>query len=151
MEAPDKVGTNSRERQPMSKSQSIPEAYRDLLDADVAVLATHGHDGALQVTAVWFLHDKESDAIKLSLNDTRQKVKNLHRNPNATLFILDPANSYRSLEIRGHVEFKDDADFSFVKEVGAKYGQDVHQYDQPGETRSIVTLHPSKVHGNQIG
>ncbi len=135
----------------MSKSESIPEAFRDLLDAEVAILSTNGHDGTPQVTAVWFLHDKSSDEIKLSFNDNRQKVKNLRRDHHATLFILDPANSYRSLEIRGHVELKDDTDFSFVKEVGAKYGQDVQQYDQPGETRSIVTLHPSKVHATQIG
>jgi len=135
----------------MSKSHSIPEEFRDLLDVEVAILATLGHDGAPQVTAVWFLHDKDSDEIKLSLNDTRQKVKNLRRNPNATLFILDPANPYRSLEIRGQVEFKDDADFAFVKVVGAKYGQDVHQYDQPGESRSIVILHPTKVHATQMG
>jgi PPOX class probable F420-dependent enzyme len=134
----------------MSKSDSIPEAFRDLLEVKVAMLATHGHDGAPQVTAVWFLHDKSSDAIRLSLNDNRQKVKNLHRNPHATLFILDPANDLRSLEIRGHVEFQDDADFSFVKQVGVKYGQDVQQYDQPGETRSIVTLHPSKVHATDL-
>jgi PPOX class probable F420-dependent enzyme len=134
----------------MSKSHSIPEAFRDLLDTEVAMLATHGHDGALQVTAVWFLHDKDNDEIKFSLNDARQKVKNLRRNPNATLFILDPSNNFRSLEIRGHVEFKEDTDFSFVKQVGAKYGQDLHQYDQPGDTRSIVLLHPSKVHATQM-
>ncbi len=135
----------------MSKSNSIPEAFRDLLDTDVALLATHGHDGALQVTAVWFLHDKDSDEIRLSLNNNRQKVKNLRRNSNATLFILDPSNNFRSLEIRGHVDFKDDADSAFVKAVGAKYGQDVQQYDQPGETRSILTLHPSKVHATNMG
>src|SRR5271154_1196927 len=86
----DKVSVNSSERLHMSKSDSIPEAFRDLLDVKVAILATHGHDGAPQVTAVWFLHDKSSDQIKLSLNDKRQKVKNLRRNPHATLFILDP-------------------------------------------------------------
>jgi PPOX class probable F420-dependent enzyme len=148
---PDKVGINSRERQPMSKSDSVPEAFRDLLDTEVAILATHGRDGAPQVTAVWFLHDKDSDEIKLSLNDGRQKVKNLHHNHNATLFILDPANNQRSLEIRGHVELKEDADFSFAKQVGAKYGQDLHQYDEPGATRSIVVLHPTKVHATLIG
>jgi PPOX class probable F420-dependent enzyme len=146
-----KVSLNSSERPHMSTSHPIPEAFRDLLDVEVAILATHGHDGALQVTAVWFLHDKSSDEIKLSLNDNRQKVKNLRRNPHATLFILDPANNLRSLEIRGHVELKDDADSSFVKQVGIKYGQDVQQYDQPGETRSIVILHPSKIHATNIG
>lgn len=146
-----KVGASSSERLHVSKSDLIPEAFRDLLDAEVAILATHGHDGAPQVTAVWFLHDKDSDEIKLSLNNNRQKVKNLRRNPHATLFILDPANNQRTLEIRGHVEIDDDADFSFVKRVGVKYGEDVQGYDQPGETRSVVTLHPSKVHATHIG
>jgi PPOX class probable F420-dependent enzyme len=135
----------------MPKTPTIPDEFRDLLDVEVAMLATNGHDGAPQVTAIWFLHDKSDDQIRLSLNDTRQKVKNLRKNPNATLFILDPANPYRSLEIRGHVELTPDPEFAFVEEVGAKYGQDPHQYDQPGDTRSIVILHPTQVKTTHMG
>jgi PPOX class probable F420-dependent enzyme len=115
------------------------------------MLATNGHDGVPQVTALWFVHDKGSDEIKFSLNDGRQKVKNLRRDPHATLFILDPANPYRAIEIRGQVELEADPDYSFVPEVKAKYGQDVRDFDQADDTRSVGVLHASKVTTTLMG
>ncbi|HVW40634.1 MAG TPA: PPOX class F420-dependent oxidoreductase [Amycolatopsis sp.] len=128
----------------------VPEAFRDLLDTPVAALATQGPDGHPQVTAVAFLHDKDDDLVKVSLNDTRQKTKNLRRDPNTTLFILDPATPYRTLEIRARAELVPDPDFAFAKVAGAKYGQDFHDRDLPGETRSIVILHPVKVNATDL-
>lgn len=130
---------------------SIPESHRDLLGVRTAILATNGRDGLPQVTAVAFHHDAERDLVQISLNDTRQKTRNLRRDPRATLFILDPANQYRSLEIRATVEMEPDADFAFAALAGAWYGQDFHQHDLPGETRSIVTLHPVRINANRLG
>jgi PPOX class probable F420-dependent enzyme len=129
----------------------FPEPFRDLLKTDVAILATIGPDDSPQVTAVWFLHENEGDVIKISLNDARQKTKNLRQNPKATLFILDPLNPYRSLEIRGRADLEPDSDFSFAAKVGIKYGDDVHARDREGETRSIVTLTPTKIQGTNLG
>ncbi len=55
---------------------TFPESHQDLLKAEVAMLATIGPDGYPQVTALWFLFDEDA-TLKLSLNSTRQKVKNL--------------------------------------------------------------------------
>lgn len=132
-------------------SSAVPDDFRDLLEVDTAVLATNGADGLPQVTAVAFLHDREDDRVKISLNDSRQKTKNLRRDPRATLFLFDPANEHRTLEIRARAELLPDPDFSFAKAAGSKYGQDFHAHDQPGETRSIVVLHPLKVNPTLIG
>ena len=78
---------------------TIPDSHRDLLDADVATLATIGPDGYPQLSEVWFL--VEGDDIRLSLNTSRQKVKNL---------------------------------------VGSKDGVDLHARDNPGESRTGVTI-----------
>lgn len=124
---------------------TFPESHQALLHADVAVLATVGQDGYPQVTALWFLFD-EDGVIKLSLNNTRQKTKNLQADPHCTLFILDPANPYRTLEVRARAEIKPDADYAFAQKVGAKYGGvDLRSNDRPGETRLVVSLHPVKV------
>lgn len=128
----------------------VPEAFRDLLAAPVAALATIGPDGRPQVTGVAFLHDEADDVVRLSLNDTRQKTKNLRRDPNATLFVFDPATPYRTLEIRATAELAPDPDFAFARVAGAKYGQDFHDRDLPGETRSIVTLRAVKVNGADL-
>jgi PPOX class probable F420-dependent enzyme len=124
---------------------TFPEAYQDLLKANVAVLTTIGQDGYPQVTAIWFLFD-EDGILKLSLNTARQKVKNLQAHPECTLFILDPTNPYRTLEVRAKAQITPDPDYTFARKVGAKYGGvDLRDNDRPGETRVVVSLEPIKV------
>ena len=125
---------------------TIPASHRDLLDpAPVGIVATVGPDGVPQVTASWFLAE-EDGTVRMSLNTARQKVKNLMRRPEGTLFFLDPANPYRTLEIRARAEIEPDPDYVFADRVGAKYGDaDPRTMDQPGETRVAVTFVPVKV------
>jgi PPOX class probable F420-dependent enzyme len=130
---------------------TVPESHTDLLDVAFAVLATNGANGLPQVTAVCFLADKEDGLVRLSLNDTRQKTKNLARDANTTLFIADPANPMRTLEIRGRAELTPDPDFAFATQAGGNYNQDFTTHDGPGETRSIVTIHPTRVVVTAIG
>jgi PPOX class probable F420-dependent enzyme len=122
---------------------TIPDSHRDLLDAQVATLATIGSDGRPQLSEVWFL--AEDDTVKLSLNTSRQKTKNLQRNPATGLLILDLANPYRYLEIRGDAEIEPDPDYSFADKVGARYHADLRDRDQPGDSRVIVTIRPARV------
>ena len=123
---------------------AIPETHHDLLQSDVAILATIGRNGYPQVTALWFLLDDDG-IIRLSLNTTRQKVKNLRVHPECTFFILDRANPYRTLEMRARAELNPDPDYIFADKLGRKYSADLRKIDQPGEHRVVVTLHPIKV------
>jgi PPOX class probable F420-dependent enzyme len=122
---------------------AIPESHRYLLDADVAVLATVGADGIPQQSAVWFVAD--GDTIVTSLNTSRQKTKNLMRNPVCDLLILDLANPYKYLEVRGRAIVEPDSDYAFAKKVGAKYDADVTDHDRKGELRVVVTIQPTRV------
>jgi PPOX class probable F420-dependent enzyme len=125
-------------------TMDIPNSHKDLLITPVAVLATNGSDGFPQVSALWFLY--EDGALRLSLNTTRQKVKNMQQSPEVTFFLLDPANPYRTLEIRARAEVSEDQDGAFALKLSQKYGDvDVRENDQPGEKRVVVTLHPVKV------
>lgn len=124
-------------------STTIPENYRDLLSADVATLGTVGPDGRPQLSEVWFL--AEGDTVSISLNDSRQKVKNLRANPAASLLILDLGMPYRYLELRGDAELSPDPDYAFADKVGAKYGADLRVHDQPGQSRYVVTIRPTRV------
>jgi PPOX class probable F420-dependent enzyme len=121
----------------------IPETHKDLLNAQVAVLGTVGANGRPQLSAVWFLAD--GDTVKLSLSNTRQKTKNLIANPQASLLILDPANPYRYVELRGAAEVTEDDNYAFADKVGAKYGADLRERDQPGDVRMVVTIKPARV------
>jgi PPOX class probable F420-dependent enzyme len=122
---------------------AIPSSHRDLLEGQFATLGTVGADGRPQLSEVWFLAD--GDTIGVSLNTARQKAKNLMANPAASLFLLDLANPYRYLEIRGDAEVSPDEDYSFADRVGAKYGANLRDHDQPGQTRVIVTIRPVRV------
>src|SRR5436309_14754578 len=112
----------------------IPESHKDLLEAPVGVLATNGADGFPQVSAVWFLHD-EDGLLRMTLATTRQKVKNMQRNPEVSFLIIDPANPFRTLEIRARSEISPDPDFVFANKLGKKYGADVRSFDPPGTIR----------------
>jgi PPOX class probable F420-dependent enzyme len=124
---------------------AIPASHRDLIQNNqVAIVATVGPDGVPQVTASWFVAE-EDGTVRMSLNTTRQKVKNLMRRPESTLFFIDPANPYRTLEIRAQAKIEADPDYVFADRVSAKYGgADVRTMDQPGETRVVVTFVPVK-------
>ena len=127
---------------------NIPESHRDLLESNTAVLATIGADGRPQLSAVWFLAD--DDEIRVSLNTSRQKVKNLRANRAVNLFILDPSAPTRYLEIRGDAELTDDPDYSFAERVGQKYGVDLRGFDVDNPHRVVVTIEPVRVNAVDI-
>ena len=124
-------------------ANEIPESHRDLLDGQFATLATIGPDGRPQLSEVWFL--AEGTTVSLSLNTSRQKTKNLSRNPACSLFLLDLANPYRYLELRGDAEISPDPEYALAAKVGAKYHSDLRDHDQPGDIRVVVTIRPVRV------
>lgn len=125
-------------------STEFPDSHRDLLEAKFATLATLGKDGGPQLTEIWFLF--EDGQVKTSLNDSRLKTKNLAARPRCSLFILDLANPFRYLDVRGTAVIEPDDDYAFAQRLGAKYdGADVRDHDGPGEKRVVVTIEPTNV------
>jgi PPOX class probable F420-dependent enzyme len=124
-------------------STTIPASHHDLLEGEVATLATIGPDGRPQLSEVWFLAEDGWPAV--SLNSSRQKVKNLEANPACTLFLLDLASPYRYLEIRGDADIAVDDDDAFADRVDAKYKANHRDHDGPGDKRLIVTIRPTRV------
>jgi PPOX class probable F420-dependent enzyme len=122
----------------------IPESHLDLLDTRFATLATLAADGSPQLTEVWFLY--EDGEVKLSLNSSRAKTKNLATRPQCSLFVLDLTNPFRYIDIRGHARIEPDDDYAFADRVGAKYdGSDLREHDGPGDVRVVVTIERTSV------
>jgi PPOX class probable F420-dependent enzyme len=121
----------------------FPETHRDLLETQVATLATVEPDGQPQLSEIWFLHD--DGEVRLSLNTSRRKTRNLMARPRVTLLILDLGNPARYVEIRAHARVDPDDDLVFAHKVHEKYGADVAAYDQPGDRRVVVTLEPTRI------
>ena len=123
----------------------LTEQAKKLLDGkNFACVATIMPDGSPQVTPVWV--DREGDIIVINVTETRQKYRNLKRDPRVALCVFDIANPYSKVLIRGKViEFtskgaEEGIDNLSMKYHGRKY--DYHRADQP---RVIMKIQPEHV------
>ena len=77
---------------------------RELLGARLmANLATHARDGGIHLVPMWFLWDGE--AILIPTNHATQKVRNLERDPRASVMIDDSRDAFdlRGVTVMGEV------------------------------------------------
>ena len=133
-----------------SQQPIIPEGYENLLEstalAHVAMLGPHGEP---QSNLEWF--DWDGEHVKFSQTKTRQKYRNVQREPRIALSIVDPENPYRYLEIRGDVtHIEEDPNIDFISSMAKKYlGLDRYPYHQPDDERVVVFVRPE--HTTQMG
>lgn len=131
-------------------SSSIDPKYADLLESTaLAHVATVGPNGEPQVNPVWFGWDGEH--VRFSQTTTRQKFRNVKRDPRIALSIVDPGNPYRYLEIRGTVvAVEPDPDLAFINSMAKKYlGQDTYPWNRPQDERIVIVVAPE--HTSQMG
>jgi PPOX class probable F420-dependent enzyme len=125
---------------------AIPTSHRDLAEqAGIAILSTFGADGFPQSTAVGYLLD--DDVFRITVASGKQKLKNLRQRPECTVFILDPLNPHRTLEVRGRAELIPDDDFVWAAKIAESRGgsvEDVRRITPPGERRFCIAVHPVK-------
>ncbi|WP_218577279.1 PPOX class F420-dependent oxidoreductase [Phytohabitans rumicis] len=118
-----------------------PESHADLLKRPTfAHLATTRPDGAPQTNVMWF--DWDGERIRMTHTKTRQKFRNLQRDPRVALSIADPDDPYRYIEVRGVLETieDDDAQASFYQSLQRRYGK---SYPIPdAAVRVILTIRP---------
>jgi len=122
---------------------AVPSDFAPLLDIPVATLTTIGPSGYPQSSAVWFL--PEDGVIKVSLVDTNQKVANAKANGKGTYLFIDPANPYKTLEIRGDLSVEVDEDVAFLRRQLAKYGTTPEEFGRGLDGRVVLTLTPTRV------
>ena len=123
---------------------TIPASHADILESTALVhVATIGPDGKPQNTPVWFGWD--GTHVLFSLTTARQKYRNLKAAPDVALSMVDVANAYRYLEIRGTVvEIADDPENAFINSMAKKYlGEDVYPWHQPTDHRVVVKVLPT--------
>lgn len=134
----------------MSKAVSVPDSLADMLAWEskaLAHIATIGPDGGPQSSPVWF--DWEDNQLTVSLYDSSQKMKNLQRDPRLSVSIVDPANAYRYVEIRGvAVGFEPDTELVFITKMAGKYlGLDHYPWHEEGQVEVTVTIKPTRITG----
>lgn len=125
-------------------SVAIPSELASLLDTTaVALVSTIGPKGEPQTTPIWFLY--EGGVVRFSLVDGRQKLRNLQRDPRASVVIVDPAEPTRYLELRGRVELVPDPHLALEREVAIKYRGAHDDVEPPGTLRFAATLTADRV------
>ena len=127
---------------------TIPDGFKPLFGDDVkayANLATVLPDGSPQVTPVWF--DYDGGMIRVNTAKGRWKDRNMRRDPRVALAIMDPANAYRYIQVRGRVErITEQGADAHIDQLAKKYlGADTYPFRQPGEVRVIYVIRPERV------
>ena len=126
----------------------IPADYQDLLERPLlAVLATSMPDGSPQATPLWF--DFDGQFIRVNSARGRAKDRNMRRDPRVALVIVDDANPYRYVQIRGRVVEMVEGDVAreHINQLSQRYtGQD-WQLARPDEVRVIYHILPEHVSG----
>ena len=126
----------------------IPEPYLDLLSREkkaFAVLSLVLADGSPQATPIWF----DWDGTHVILNTARGRVKDrvMRRGGQVALLILDPANPYRYLQIRGKVEAEtEEGGYEEICDLNEKYHGDRNYPKRPGEVRVTYKVLPEHVY-----
>jgi PPOX class probable F420-dependent enzyme len=127
---------------------SIPEKFKDLFEKPAfANLATIMPDGSPQVTPVWCDYDGSHILVNSALG--RIKDRNMRRNPQVALSIMDPANPYRYMEVRGEVtEITQEGADQLIDKLAKKYmNVEKYPYRSSDEVRVTYKISPVKVSG----
>ena len=128
---------------------SIPEKFSDLFKKKAfASLATVLPDGKPQVTPVWVDYDGHHVLVNSAVG--RKKDRNIRKNPNVSLAIIDPENPYRYMEIRGRVaEITQNGADQHIDKMAKKYlDKDKYPFRAPGEQRVLYKIEPEHVSSN---
>ena len=134
----------------MNETVSVPDSLADIVAWEskaLAHIATIGPDGGPHSSPVWF--DWVSNELKVSLYDGSQKMKNVKRDPRVSVSIVDPADAYRYVEIRGVVvSFERDIGLEFITRMAGKYlGLDHYPWHEEGQVEVTVTIKPTRITG----
>lgn len=130
-------------------SSTVPKTHEGILQSTtLAIVSTLGPKGEPQTSPVWFGWD--GNVLRFSHTKARQKYRNLKRDPRIAVTLVDPANPYRYIEIRGTATIEDDPTKAYIDVMSKKYtGNEHYQGNQPGDERVIITVKPE--HINTMG
>jgi PPOX class probable F420-dependent enzyme len=109
-----------------------------------AVIGTIRPDGTPQVTPVWVM--LEGDRVVVNSARGRAKVRNVERDPRATVTLLDEADWNRWVSTEGRVvEVTEDGAAEHADAVSQHYDGKPFRELEPGEVRVRIVIQPERV------
>ncbi len=126
--------------------EAIPDKVLDLFQRPVvAALVTLMPNGQPQATPVWC--DYDGQYVRINTARGRQKDRNMTKRSKVTLLLIDPANPYHWVEVRGHIaDVTEKGAREHIDQLSHKYnnGQD-YKTATPDEIRVMYKIEPDKV------
>ena len=99
----------------------VPPSHRDLLTgASTAAVTTIGADGFPQTSAIWFMW--EDDRLWFSTKRWAAKYRNVLARPQVGFLVIDPADEFRYVELRGTATVAEDPGCAWRDRIRAKHG-----------------------------
>ncbi|MER7888650.1 PPOX class F420-dependent oxidoreductase [Micromonospora sp. NPDC048909] len=110
-----------------------------LAEPQLAHVATIEADGSPHVTPVWV--DTDGEHILFNTVKGRVKYENIRRNPEVAISVVDKADDFRTLWVKGTAELvPGDAD-AHIDRMAKKYlGEDTYPFRREGDERVIVQV-----------
>jgi PPOX class probable F420-dependent enzyme len=108
----------------------------------VGLVATLMADGTPQITPVWV--DRDGGSLRFNTARGRVKANNIERDPHVAVLVIDEADPYRWVSIRGTAELIDDGADEHIDALAKKYtGADSFKGRTPGQRRVMVKVTPT--------
>lgn len=126
-----------------TKTAALNERQAELLWSDnLAIVATVRADGTPQLTPTWIDYDGEH--VLLNTSEGRAKPRNLRRNPNVSVCVVDRDDGYNWVAITGTAELVHEGAEEHIHKLSHKYTGDDYPL-KPDEQRVIVKVTPERV------
>ena len=116
---------------------TLSDKAKALFDSKaLGMLGLVSEDGTAQVTPVWITRDGDTPVFNTVIG--RSKERSMRRDPRVTLTIVDAANAYSYVELRGRVEFEEGQIANdTIDALAKKYiDEDTYPWAQPGQVRT---------------
>jgi len=113
------------------------------------VVATKRADGSVQLNPVWF--ELKDGFIWLNSNTNRTWPKNLQRDRDVTMLLVDPKTPDRYAQIHGRlVSLIPDPKAEFIDRLSHRYTGKKFRELEPGEHRVTLKIQPVTVTGQMV-
>ena len=131
-------------------SAALSPAVRKLAGLPIlVVLGTKREDGSVQLNPVWFAF--EDGFFWLNSNTRRTWPKNLQRDRELTMLLVDPKTPDRYAQIKGRlVSLIPDPTAEFIGRLAHHYTGKPFRELEPGEHRVTFKIQPVSVTGQMI-
>ena len=132
------------------KASALSLAVRKLAALPIlVVIATRRDGGAVQLNPVWF--ELKDGFFWLNSNTRRTWPKNLQRDRELTMLLVDPKEPYRYAQIRGRlISLIPDPQHEFIDRLSRRYTGEKFRELEPGEHRVTFKIQPVAVTGDTI-